>query len=115
MIKEDLSRRLSDVRQYMKAAGADELRVAFDGSGDSGDIQGLTGVSDTIASALPVSVINELKNLAEEVINLAGFDYYNNDGGYGEVIFRLNSVEIEFNERVVMTELHEFTLPEEEA
>jgi hypothetical protein len=109
---DELKSRLADLRCFMKVARIEELRVEFDGSGDSGEIIGLTADSALRAEKLPKVAVEAIDDMADEVLSMAGYDYCNDDGGYGEVIFTQRAVLVEFSQRVTQTEHHEYTLPE---
>lgn len=69
-----------------REAGIDYLKIEFDGSGDSGSITGIY-LDGSWEAPVKGKLYELLENWAYELLEKTGVDWYNNDGGYGEIIF----------------------------
>lgn len=89
----------------LKAAGAKALVVNYDGSGDSGEIQSIKEFSDD-EREVEIEVLGldtqAIDNAACDILSGQGIDWYNNEGGFGNVVVRADSdkILIENNRRV---------------
>lgn len=117
----------------LAAAGIDNVIVCFDGCGDSGQIESVTAyAADGAESALPPTTIGmrevsldgptiaaEQRSVREavEIMAYAFLEethdgWENNDGAYGEFIFRVaeRAINLDYNERYTATNFsaHEF-------
>ena len=126
----------------IRDCGGKEIRISFDGSGDSGSIEDtyiyvgdtrlavefnvdyMTSTSQYNAEAqgwittiekktMPVK--DALEQYCYDKLEDTGIDWYNNDGGYGELVITLDPVEInlEVNTRYTETSTDSFDLTEE--
>lgn len=69
-----------EILDKLTLAGAKNIFIGFDGSGDSGSIHTIDGLDAN-------EHINEeeLENWAYELIASTGVDWYNNEGGFGTI------------------------------
>lgn len=142
MIKnENIKPYVKTMLQMIKDGGGKEIRVSFDGSGDSGSVESAeiwdgnknlnmlfsvdyletssswskdTGwVKTESVKRMPVK--EALESLCYELLENTGIDWYNNDGGYGELCITLDPVEIklEVNTRYTEVNSDEFILDEQ--
>lgn len=94
------------------------LKIYFDGAGDSGDIQDIVITDDDHWSANTITIQGKERKLIEDsfydFFNDKINDWYNNEGGYGEVTIDLSegSWLIQANYRVLETETYSGTLAE---
>lgn len=79
--------------EFMKLNQIENLEISFSGSGDSGDIDFIDGIPDEIENVdfYGKRFISFVNDFAYHVLQLSGYDWYNNDGGYGTV--KINSSE----------------------
>lgn len=81
---ERLAQFLHDFGTDLRARGAVEIEVYFDGYGDSGSIE---TVSAEDVNGEPIALTNEEQQAIEELctcsLSAEGIDWYNDDGGYG--------------------------------
>jgi hypothetical protein len=127
----------------LKELGAAEVVIYFDGSGDSGSID---SIQIKHSDGKPVSVLhdlvdypvtttqytdgqwaekteikkmpinNALEQYTYEMLDRTNIDWYNNDGGFGEMKITLSndvSIELEVNQRHTEYTTHSFILTEE--
>ena len=120
MIKSDTKRKqIKTMFAMLKAYGAKEINISFDGSGDSGSIDSVNiyngekninpdfSVEYTETSSrysdgkwveTHTSVIKPVKDALEmvcyDMLQETGIDWYNNDGGFGELRVDLDSGEV---------------------
>lgn len=126
----------------IRDCGGKEIRISFDGSGDSGSIEDtyiyagdtrlmlifnvdyMTSTSQYSAEAhdwittiekKTMTVKDALEQYCYDKLQDTGIDWYNNDGGYGELVITLDPVEInlEVNTRYTETSTDSFDLTEE--
>lgn len=127
--------------KMIRDGGGKEIRISFDGSGDSGSVDSVeiyagndrlnmmfsvdypetsstwskeTGwVKKHEIKRMPVK--EALESFCYTMLEETGIDWYNNDGGYGELYITLDPCEIqlEVNTRYTQTNLDTFTLDEE--
>lgn len=92
-----------------------EVTVDFDGSGDSGEIEDPTA---TNKKGEEIEFTDEERNTLieffDQYLEATGYDWYNNDGGYGTMTLNLNTGDItgELSERY--TETREYSLDSDE-
>lgn len=134
----DNKKHLENILNQLREEGARSICIYFDGSGDEGAIQGVNiykedyirfeptfevsyatssihwedgkRVDKVQVKTLPVS--EALENFCYEVLEKTNIDWYNNDGGYGEMQITLDPVEIklEVNERYTEVTTHSFDI-----
>ena len=135
---EDNKKHLKHILDQLREAGAKEVLISFDGSGDDGAIEGVyiykedhTRVEPTFEVSYATSslhwegdkriegvkvrtmpVSEALENFCYEVLEQTNIDWYNNDGGYGHMEITLDPVEIklEVNERYTEVTTHSFEI-----
>jgi hypothetical protein len=78
---------------FLKALGIQVLKVHYSGSGDSGQTDDMTTIPDKLSKLLDEQ-LNEKETLRSyldtftwEKIEDEESGFYNNEGGYGEIIF----------------------------
>jgi hypothetical protein len=71
----------------LKDAGVTNVEIKYDGGGDSGQVEDVEFNGDNIdSSALNDMFEGDLQDLAYHLLeNHYDYDWYNNDGGYGEI------------------------------
>ena len=122
------------VREVLALHKIDKVAVEYDGSGDSGSINevefskngevitllGVTvevwekvsnysSANNTYATTFISSereISEAFERLAENVLDRRGIDWYNNDGGFGNITFSVNenTVSLDHSQRVSSTE-----------
>ncbi len=117
---------LMEVLIQLADQGVTGIKVHYDGSGDSGAIENIvyTDIENANFSDIDlVSAWNEDKNLAKlnsdaysTIQNFAHEalldnieDWWNNEGGYGDLLIRVPSGEYLINNNVRIMEIEEFT------
>jgi len=98
----------------IKDKGYNELQVYYSGSGDSGAIDDIYVLNNT--NSIPIDInsisieniienIDFIKEWLYEIIDEAieNRDWWNNDGGYGNITINLNTFELisEYNEKII--------------
>lgn len=132
---------VKQILEMLKGAGADKIIVEFDGSGDSGSVHSVDiydnqnklvrlnfGVAYAVTSSswkdgkweqkeevkmMPVT--EALETFCYDMLEKTGVDWYNNDGGFGQLTITLDPVEVqlEVNQRYTEYSTDTFTLDEE--
>jgi hypothetical protein len=126
----------------LKELGATEIMVSFDGCGDSGSIENIdikrsdgTTMMDELIVDYPVrssryengdwinevevkqmSINEVLESYCYDELEKTSIDWYNNDGGFGELRITLSdevSIELEVNQRYTEYSTYSFSLSEE--
>lgn len=71
----------------LKDAGVTSVDIRYDGGGDSDQVEDVEFYGDNIdSSALNDMYEGDLQDLAYHILeNHYNYDWYNNDGGYGEI------------------------------
>lgn len=91
----------------IKDKGYNKLQVCYSGSGDSGAIDDIDLLNDTNSISIENMIENTdfIKEWLYEVIDEAieNRDWWNNDGGYGNITINLNTFELisEYNEKII--------------
>ena len=117
---------LMEVLIQLADQGVTGIKVHYDGSGDSGAIEGIvyTDIEDANFSDIDlVSAWDQDKNLA--TLNSSAYatiqnfahetildnieDWWNNEGGYGDILIKVPSGEYVVNNNVRIMETEEFT------
>ena len=101
----------------IRTAGYVGVSIGFEGSGDSGDLQGYCLFKEedgfqlhecyaweTDHGEFAYQELKPLEDLFYAVDNSSGEDWYNNDGGYGSVNINLLTGEIKANYHIRYTE-----------
>lgn len=76
---------LKTLFEQLNKLGIAKTVTEFSGSGDSGDLNG-TVYYDADDQVLDVEV-NDIHDVVHAVLKNYGYDWYNNDGGFGTVTF----------------------------
>jgi len=71
----------------LKDAGVTNVEIRYDGGGDSGQVEDVEFYGDNIdSSALNDKFEGDLQDLATHILEQHyNWDWYNNDGGYGDI------------------------------
>jgi hypothetical protein len=71
----------------LKDAGVTSVDIRYDGGGDSGQVEDVEFYGDNLdSSALNDMFEGDLQDLAYHILeDHYNYDWYNNDGGYGEI------------------------------
>lgn len=87
----------------MQAAGVNHVTISFSGGGDSGQVD---VIKITMADGFtePCDLHEKLDAFAYKFLEGTGIDWYNNDGGQGEIEFDLTSVPPAFSANVDVNE-----------
>ena len=87
----------------MQAAGVNKVHISFSGGGDSGQVD---EINITMADGFtePEGLDDRLRDFAYKFLEGTGIDWYNNDGGQGEIEFDLTSVPPAFSANVDVNE-----------
>jgi len=142
MIKnENIKPYVKTMLKMIKDGGGKEIRVSFDGSGDSGSVESAEIYDGNKSLNMEFSVDylemssswskeggwiktenikrmpvkQALTQFCYDMLEETGIDWYNNDGGYGELYITLDPVEIklEVNTRYTEVNSDEFVLDEQ--
>ncbi len=106
--------------------GVTGIKVHYDGSGDSGAIENIVYTDienanfsdiDLVSAwnenmnlaAINSSAYSDIENFAHEVILDQIEDWWNNEGGYGDLLIRVPSGEYLINNNVRIMEIEEYT------
>lgn len=83
-----------DILDRLTLAGAENICIEFDGSGDSGTIQEIDGLTRNEHITK-----DDLEDWAYDLIEGTGVDWYNNEGGFG-------TINIDVSKRTYNFEVH---------
>lgn len=101
--------------EALKAKGIARVEIAFDGAGDSGDIEGIACWSHDNKEVPAGDLEDALYDLGEKVLT-RHYITFDDEGCYGEIVLDVETgqVEVEVNVRYVETELetHQRSLDE---
>ncbi|GAA5367196.1 DUF6878 family protein [Streptococcus uberis] len=112
-----LEARLALLRAIVKERGITSIYVDFNGSGDSGSMDHVCfdvaeGREAVLYDDLDAELVLWVEKVADQAVEATGLDWYNNEGGYGKVVFNPTdgSVEVEMNQAVLThdTSTHEY-------
>lgn len=123
------------IAAFLREKGARAVHIEFNGGGDSGQIDDVTfwsGVGDREVTGVPVEITDDelqkimapsndgsgaevvdpkqaVEDWAYDILEQTGYDWCNNDGGYGTVVVDLvtNAVMVNMNINYTTSELHE--------
>ena len=98
---------------YLKDRGITKIEVCYEGSGDSGSIDGINyyKAGDSFSySELDISsdMHDKLENLCYPMLDNIE-DWYNNDGGYGTVIIDLEKLHYDIANHIRYTNYETYT------
>ena len=137
-----MSQHIKTMFDQLRAAGATEVVISFDGSGDSGSIYAANiynadnkqiQVDQTVIypkekstwidgqwvneiEHKEIPILEALEAYCYDELEKTNIDWYNNDGGFGDMRIDLSdtvSVELEVNQRYTEYHTHTFNLNEE--
>jgi hypothetical protein len=121
MITSEVNRQqVKAIFKMIRDAGGEEIYVSFDGGGDSGSIDAcriintngdpvelkfivdytvfrdcyINGEWKTESELVQLPVEEVLETMCEDVLEKMGIDWYNNEGGFGELYVDLNANEV---------------------
>ena len=117
---------LMEVLIQLADQGVTGIKVHYDGGGDSGAIEGIvyTDIEDANFSDIDLmsawnedkdleklnsSAYSTIQNFAHEVILDQIEDWWNNEGGYGDLLIKVPSGEYIVNNNVRILEVEEYT------
>lgn len=138
-----MSQHIKTMFDQLRKAGATEVVIYFDGSGDSGSIESVSiynadrqqvQVDQTVIypkekstwidghwvdeiEQKQISILEALEAYCYDELEKTQVDWYNNDGGFGEMRISLSdtvSVELEVNQRYTEYHTTTFSLNEDE-
>jgi hypothetical protein len=136
-----MNKYIKNMLETLRAAGATSVVISFDGSGDSGSIESVqiyegaqlcnlnylvtypteksTWINDqwvTETEEKEMSITDALEAYCYDELEKTGVDWYNNDGGFGDMQIDLGdtvSVELEVSQRYTEYHTTSFNLTEE--
>jgi hypothetical protein len=117
---------LMEVLIQLADQGVTGIKVHYDGSGDSGAIENIvyTDIENANFSDIDLvsawnenmnlatinsSAYSDIENFAHEVILDQIEDWWNNEGGYGDLLIKVPSGEYVVNNNVRILEIEEYT------
>lgn len=114
--------RTRDVLTQLKIEGYTGVSISFDGAGDSGSINGARAfkedfilnerVHDDYYNYEP-QITNLLDDLGYAILSDSGYDWYNNDGGYGSIHISLLTGDVELDIRIRVTDTEDHLISSE--
>lgn len=106
--RQDLARReanhkFESMMGAMRDRGIVTITAQYDGCGDSGTVEAAKAFD---AEGNEVEITDEENEAVEDAVtrNIRG-DWYNNDGGFGEAVFDLRTMELTIDESYRVTEI----------
>jgi hypothetical protein len=131
-----MSQHIKTIFEQLRAAGASSITISFDGSGDSGSIESVDiynadnqrmqidltviypkeksswvddkWITETEEKEMPIA--DALEAYCYDELEKTEIDWYNNDGGFGQMTINLDDkVEIELEVNTRYTEYHSET------
>ena len=109
--------RTREVLTQLKNEGYTGVSISFDGAGDSGSITGakaFTGdfiLEDRYHSDFwqyEPEITEDLRDLGYDILSDSGYDWYNNDGGYGSIHISLLTGEVKLDIRIRVTDTEDY-------
>jgi len=106
--------RTREVLTQLKNEGYTGVSISFDGAGDSGSITGakaFTGdfiLDDRYHEDFwqnEPEITEDLEDLGYAILSNSGYDWYNNDGGYGSIHISLLTGEVNLDIRIRVLEI----------
>jgi len=111
-----------DVLTQLKNEGYTGVSISFDGAGDSGFINGARAFKedfilnerrhDDYYNYEP-QITNLLDDLGYAILSDSGYDWYNNDGGYGSIHISLLTGDVELDIRIRVTDTEDYLISSE--
>jgi hypothetical protein len=121
-MNDEQKQKTRDVLTQLKIEGYTGVSISFDGSGDSGSINGATAfrgdfilnqrVYDDYYRYEP-EITNSLDDLGYAILANSGYDWYNNDGGYGNIHISLLTGDVQLDIRIRVTETEDYVISSE--
>jgi len=121
-MNDEQKQKTRDVLTQLKNEGYTGVSISFDGSGDSGSINGATAFKEDFILNERVHVdyygyepqiTNLLDDLGYAILSDSGYDWYNNDGGYGSIHISLLTGDVELDIRIRVTDTEDHLISSE--
>lgn len=95
---------------FIQNKNSDEITIEFSGSGDSGSIEAVSGIDEMIIKAdfYGKWLFDYVDNLADEILDISGHDWYNNEGGHGTIEIDVPNRKIKLEMSIAYTHYEEF-------
>jgi len=109
--------RTREVLTQLKNEGYTGVSISFDGAGDSGSITGAKAFTgDFILDEMYYAdfwqyepeITEDLRDLGYDILSDSGYDWYNNDGGYGSIHISLLTGEVKLDIRIRVTDTEDY-------
>ena len=109
--------RTREVLTQLKNEGYTGVSISFDGAGDSGSITGAKAFTeDFILDEMYYTdfwqyepeITEDLRDLGYDILSDSGYDWYNNDGGYGSIHISLLTGEVKLDIRIRVTDTEDY-------
>lgn len=102
----DANKERSNLVKELVEAGVYKLTIDFAGSGDSGSIEDISAMSkDDESLDLSKDLEEKIEEWCYTYLSGTGVDWYNNEGGQGEINFDLSTVPYKFTAYVDVNEV----------
>ncbi len=114
--------RTREVLTQLKNEGYTGVSISFDGADDSGSIAGAKAftrdfiLEDRYHSDFweyEPEITEDLKDLGYDILSDSGYDWYNNDGGYGSIHISLLTGEVKLDIRIRVTDTEDHLISSE--
>lgn len=112
-----------DVMRFFASLGIIKITIDFDGSGDSGQVNDISieGLVDKPENIKPPELGGKtirqfVDDYADRLLEQSQYDWYNNDGGFGDITIRPGAekpVEFNMNVRCSASQLFELALDDD--
>jgi hypothetical protein len=109
--------RTREVLTQLKNQGYIGVSISFDGAGDEGSITGAKAFTeDFILDEMYYTdfwqyepeITEDLRDLGYDILSDSGYDWYNNDGGYGSIHISLLTGEVKLDIRIRVTDTEDY-------
>jgi hypothetical protein len=121
-MNDEQKQKTRDVLTQLKNEGYTGVSIGFDGAGDSGSINGAKAfrgdfilnqrVYDDYYNYEP-QITNSLDDLGYAILSDSGYDWYNDDGGYGNIYICLLTGEVQLDIRIRVTDTEDHLISSE--
>lgn len=114
--------RTREVLTQLKNQGYIGVSISFDGAGDEGSITGAKAFTeDFILDEMYYTdfwqyepeITEDLRDLGYDILSDSGYDWYNNDGGYGSIHISLLTGEVNLDIRIRVTDTEDYLITSE--
>jgi hypothetical protein len=121
-MNDEQKQRTREVLTQLKNEGYTGVSISFDGAGDSGSITGAKAFTgDFILEdryhedfwQYEPQITNSLDDLGYAILSNSGYDWYNNDGGYGSIHISLLTGEVTLDIRIRVTDTEDYLISSE--